>query len=146
VIQVSDYRIIKPEDWRWKNFLPAEMACHGDKSLCMDERLLDLLESVRARVRQAFPAAVLPVSSGYRSPAYNASVSETGDVGPHTTGKATDLSCAGEIAYAVVGIAFQLGFTGIGLMQKGDRAKRYVHLDILPQGIATSPRPTIWTY
>ena len=35
--------------------------------------------------------------------------------------------------------AHQIGFSGIGLSQRGDHAKRFVHLD-------TKPRKALWSY
>lgn len=93
------------------------------------------------RRRCGFP---LVVSSGYRSPEYNASVSTTGDNGPHTTGKAVDFAVSREQAYIVLREAFAMGvFTGIGIKQHGEG--RFIHLDILTAAEGY-PRPMIWSY
>ena len=126
--------------WRWASFSPAEMACKGDGSLKIDEAFMDRLQALRDKL--GFP---LVVSSAYRTPAYNAKVSDSGPDGPHTTGHAVDLIANGPRAYAIVGAAAGLGFTGIGLSQKGDVRARFVHLDDLPMS-TTLPRPWIWTY
>src|SRR5688572_18275388 len=89
------------------------------------------------RERCGFP---LIVTSGYRSPEYNKSVSTSGLEGPHTTGMAVDLACNGGQAYVILKHAFDLGFTGIGVAQTG--SKRFIHLDILK----TNPRPNVWSY
>lgn len=101
---------------------------------------MDRLQALRERL--GFP---LVVSSGYRTPAYNKQVSDSGEDGPHTTGHAVDLIANGPRAYAIVGAAIALGFTGIGVCQKGDVRARFVHLDDLPMS-ATLPRPWIWSY
>lgn len=138
MISVTNWSDVK--EWRWPDFAPSEMACKGDGSLTVDEDFMDRLQKLRAMV--GFP---LPVASGYRSPAYNAKVSDTGDDGPHTKGLAADLRVVGAQAYAVIQAATQLGFTGIGISQKGDPTKRFIHLDCAPT-TPSGPRPWVWTY
>lgn len=83
-------------------------------------------------------------NSWYRSPEHNARVSSTGLTGPHTTGRAVDISCAREQCHIVLAKAMELGyFTGIGIKQKG--ASRFVHLDDLTTEDGF-PRPTVWSY
>lgn len=72
----------------------------------------------------------LGVSSAARCPTHNAKVSKTGLTGPHTTGRAVDLSVDRADAYRVLALALSMGFTGIGVQQKGDG--RFIHLDDLP--------------
>lgn len=86
----------------------------------------------------------LRVTSGYRCPAYNAKISKTGMNGAHTTGEAVDLLASGKKALEIVGEAYSLGFTGIGIKQKGPQAGRFVHLDtcVLPH----IPRPFLFSY
>lgn len=126
--------------WRWPNFTPEELACKGDNSLKLDEGFMDRLQKLRETL--GFP---LSVSSGYRSPEYNAKVSDTGESGPHTTGHAVDLLISGERAFKVMRSATQLGFTGIGISQKGPHDKRFLHLDDLAHD-GQIPRPTVWSY
>lgn len=127
-------------EWRWENFTPEEMACHGDGSLRIDESFMDRLQALRDAIGFA-----LPVSSGYRSPAYNATVSDTGDSGPHTTGHAADLLVGGSQAFLVMKTALVLGFTGIGISQRGIYEKRFIHLDDLAHDDLI-PRPMVWSY
>src|SRR6185312_8921618 len=101
--------------WRWPNFTPEEMACHGDGTLVVDEEFMDRLQALRTKL--GFP---LPISSGYRSPSYNSAVSHTGDDGPHTTGRAADIVIRGSSAVKLIAAALDLGFTGIGISQKGE--------------------------
>jgi zinc D-Ala-D-Ala carboxypeptidase len=101
---------------------------------------MDKLQQLREAV--GFP---LPISSGYRCPDHNAKVSSTGKTGPHTTGKAADPRMSGEKAFKVMAEACQLGFTGIGLSQKGAHESRFVHVDTLENGPGC-PRPTVWSY
>jgi zinc D-Ala-D-Ala carboxypeptidase len=83
----------------------------------------------------------LKVNSGYRCPVRNLQVSSTGKNGPHTTGKAADIFCPDRLfAFKLVGLAFQLGFKGIGV-SLADGSAYYVHLDTLDE-----PRPRMWSY
>ena len=102
----------------------------------MDVEFMNELDKLREKVGPL----VLP--SAYRCPEYNSKVSSTGLNGPHTTGKSADISCRGQHAFVVLWQAMNLGFTGIGINQKGNA--RFIHLDMLtsPQ----YPRPNVWSY
>lgn len=105
----------------------------------MDRDFLIHLDELRERC--GFPFVV---SSGYRTPDYNASVSNTGTTGPHTTGKAADILVSGAEAYTLLRYAMSMGvFTGIGIKQIG--SDRFIHLDTCEKvdGIA---RPAVWSY
>src|SRR5690606_23334893 len=99
--------------------------------------MLAKLERVRARM-----GVGLRISSGYRCPDYNAQISSTGRTGPHTTGRAVDVACYGTTALRLIEAALAEGFTGIGVSQKGEHAKRFIHLDDLKG----QSRPWIWSY
>lgn len=116
------------------HFSDAELACKHCGRQEMQRDFMDRVE--RLRVTVGFP---LPVTSAYRCPEYNARVSSTGLTGPHTTGRAIDLGVDRERAYRVLAAALQLGFTGIGIQQKG--YSRFIHLDSIAEG-----RPTVWSY
>lgn len=85
----------------------------------------------------------LIVSSGYRCSSHNQKVSTTGPNGPHTTGKAVDIAIRGAEAYLLIGLALRMGFSGIGIQQKG--GARFLHLDKLTNGPG-QPRPMVWSY
>lgn len=96
---------------------------------------MDKVEELRLSVGFA-----LPVTSAARCPKHNANVSGTGLTGPHTTGRAIDFGVSGSKAYAVLNAALRMGFTGIGVNQKGNG--RFIHIDDL-----TGPtRPATWSY
>ena len=122
---------------RWVHFSEGEMACSHCGMHPMDEGFMKHLNELRNKV--GFP---LVISSGYRCPEYNAKVSFTGTNGPHTTGMAADIAISGEKAFMVAKAAFQLGFKGIGIAQKG--VKRFIHVDdvVSPE----HPRPRVWSY
>lgn len=124
-------------NWGWSHFLPKEFASPDTGALVIESRLLDLLQALRYFLGQP-----LIITSGYRTPEYNAVVSKTGTSGPHVKGVAVDLTCPGECVFKLVQVAFGLGFTGIGLRQHGTLRRRFVHLDIMQE----PPRPNLWTY
>ena len=75
----------------------------------------------------------LKVSSGFRCEDHNEMVSTTGRNGPQTQARASDILISGERAMVMFEKARQIGFSGIGLSQKGDHAHRFVYLDTLPR-------------
>lgn len=125
-------------DWsRWPNFRSNELACPCCGRADMEPAFMDRLQSLRT----AF-GAPLAVTSGFRCPEHNAQVSSTGPAGPHTTGRAVDIAVRGAEALSVINLALPLGFTGLGVAQKG--AGRFLHLDDLEA--PRFPRPNLWSY
>lgn len=132
-------------DWsEVEHFAPHEFACQG-RSCCGGMELMEHDFMLRLdAVRKAFGRPLI-VSSGYRCAAHNDAVSSTGRTGPHTTGQAVDLAVFGRDAYALMRLAYEFDFTGIGQKQHGPHGQRFVHLDTLPDA-AGQPRPWPWTY
>jgi len=120
------------------HFKASELACKCGCGMLPAQDFMDRVEKLRLSV--GFP---LPVTSAARCPEHNARVSSTGRTGPHTTGRAIDLGVLGSQAHAVLHAALSMGFTGIGVAQKG--AGRFIHIDDLPNGPGC-PRPFIWSY
>lgn len=129
----------KQLDWgRWPNFTESEMRCKcGCGRADMAPGFMDRLQTMRTRSASAFI-----VTSGYRCPDYNDRIAKTGRTGPHTTGHAVDLLCGGARAHEILLLAAGEGMTGIGVSQRGDHGKRFLHLDDL----TTGPRPGVWSY
>lgn len=119
-------------------FKPDEFKCRHCGQNLIDLSFVKKLDELRHLC--GFP---LIVTSGYRCPEYNKKVSTTGEDGPHTTGHAADLAVSRHRAYDLLRHTFVVGFTGIGIQQKG--VSRFVHLDDLEEP-SHSPRPTIWSY
>ncbi|KKL46568.1 hypothetical protein LCGC14_2344220 [marine sediment metagenome] len=139
--QIYDHwRDVPKDKWPWPNFTPFEMRCRGTDRLIVVPAFMDRLQGLRTLLGKP-----LLVSSAYRDPSYNAKVSSTGRMGPHTTGRAIDLLVYGERAYHVAGSAYAAGFTGIGLRQEGAFNHRFIHLDDLDT-VLNAHRPTVWTY
>ena len=133
----QSWREVPDSFWHWANFRPEEFACKADGSLVVVPEFMDRLQRLRGDL--GFPFVVM---SGYRTPAYNASVSATGLNGPHTTGRAVDIRIAGRQAYDLIEAALAYDFTGIGVKQHGPWGARFLHLDDL-QG---DKRPNLWSY
>ena len=122
-----------------KHFSREELQCKcGCGRMEIPASFLEKLEELRVAYGKP-----MPVTSGYRCPSHNADVSDTGEAGPHTLG-AVDISVAGADVHRLLQLAFIVGFTGIGIKQKGPFSGRFVHLDDLPA--TTHPRPRVWTY
>ena len=111
------------------NFSVNEMTCKcGCGRHEMDGEFMRMLQTLRDEMQ-----GPLRVSSGFRCEDHNEMVSTTGRTGPHTQARATDILISGERAMVMFEKARQIGFSGIGLSQKGDHAHRFVHLDTLPR-------------
>lgn len=101
---------------------------------------VDRLERLRTQLGWPFT-----ITSGARCPKHNAEVADTGADGPHTKGQAFDIAVCGTHALELVDHARDVGFTGIGVKQKGPQGQRIIHIDDLPDAIG-QPRPWIWSY
>ena len=91
---------------------------------------------VRMRNELGFPFVI---NSGYRCPAYNDSLYDSDGThrdGPHTIA-AADIKVNFERMYDLVNLATEYEM-GVGIDQKGDVAKRFVHVDNLGR--------RLWTY
>lgn len=121
-------------------FSHQELACRHCNIERMDPVTMDRLIGLRQVLN--FP---LVVTSGYRCPVHNQAVSSTGPNGPHVTGRAIDLRIYGHRAFELVKLATLHGFTGIGISQGGAHARRFIHLDDLPNSPARL-RPWVWDY
>lgn len=127
-----------------RHFDPSEFACHcgecGSTGEEMDIAFVYKLDQLRARTNRP-----MIITSGYRCPEHNDSVSSTGRDGPHTTGRAADVSISGgEAFYLVQQCSLGGWMSGIGINQKGPHDTRFIHLDDLTG--PDRPRPRIWTY
>lgn len=119
-------------------FTLEEFSC---KCGCGQAKMDDSFVYILNIIRKAYNKPMI-ISSGYRCPHHNASVSQTGSDGPHTTGRAADIVIAGAEALRLVKLGFEFGISGFGINQKGPLNKRYIHLDT----IKSANRPMIWSY
>ena len=115
------------------NFSRAEMECKCGCGLDnMDENFMKMLQQLRDKL------GALPITSGVRCEEHNKR--EGGyPKRAHLQSKAADIRIFGPRALALVEEARRIGFSGVGIKQKGEHAKRFIHLDILP-------RQALWSY
>lgn len=118
-------------------FSESELSCNCCAQNKFDDQTLLKLNLMRDEA--GFPFIV---SSAYRCPKYNREIKATQT---HATGQAIDILVSHDKAYQVIRLAIKYGFTGIGVSQKGDTSKRFIHLDDLSSQ-SNRPRPHIWSY
>lgn len=122
-------------------FSKKEMECRCGCGGLPSDRLMQILITIREEA--GFPFVV---NSGFRCPQHNSEVSETGRDGPHTLGLAVDLKVCGSAAVKILKLALKHGMTGVGVMQRGEKTKRFLHLDCIAPGEEEFSRPCIWSY
>ena len=122
-------------NWVWKNFTPKEMRCQHCGADGIKPELMNALQKLREVYGKP-----MRVTSGYRCPQHPIEAKKASP-GAHASGLAVDIGVEGAEAYQVMKLAFELGFTGIGVNQKG--TGRFIHLDVAG---APFPRPTVWSY
>lgn len=122
-------------DWsKYPNFSAKEFDCtHCGKN----EMRADFMERLQA-LRNAY-GKPMRITSGFRC-AEHPIEAKKAKPGSHASGCACDIGIDGPDAHQLLSIALQLGFTGIGVQQKG--SGRFIHLDTLKSGL----RPTVWSY
>ena len=123
---------------KWPNFSFEEMACQETGECEIVKITMDRLQDLRNELGQP-----LTITSGYRSPRHSIEAAKAAP-GTHSMGRAVDIACAGVVALEILREALAVGFTGIGVKQKGEH--RFLHLDDLKLGEHTAPRPAIWSY
>lgn len=122
-------------DWnKYPNFSAKEFDCsHCGKN----EMRADFMERLQA-LRNAY-GKPMRITSGYRC-AEHPIEAKKAKPGAHASGCACDVGVEGADAHHLLSIAFQLGFTGIGVNQKG--TGRFIHLDTLKG----PNRSSVWSY
>lgn len=107
------------------NFSRAEMTCRCGCGLdLMEEQFMKMLQQLRNQL------GPLPITSGVRCEKHN---HESGGYpkSAHLQSKGADIRIFGPRALQLVEEARRIGFSGIGISQKGDKFFRFIHLDIL---------------
>jgi len=120
------------------HFSRMELTCRCGCGFLPLQDFMDKVERLRVKFGKS-----LKVTSAARCPKHNKAVSGTGEAGPHTTGRAIDFGVQGHDALILMRLAMDVGFTGIGVNQKG--GGRFIHIDDLPNA-AGQPRPWCWSY
>jgi len=118
-----------------KNYFPkheTECRCGCGGDIADDWRTT--LNNIRVMVGEP-----MPVNSGFRCEAYDKSI---GGKGVHPTGFASDIGCSGKLAHKILKAAMFYNVKGIGIKQKGEHGKRFIHLD----NTNGTTRPWVWSY
>lgn len=124
-------------DWRlYPDFTESEFRCRHTGKCEMNPDFMARLQ----RLRIAY-ARQMKITSGFRHRSHPAEARKV-TTGAHVLGRAADVAVSGADALRLIVLAAELGFTGIGVQQKGE--SRFIHLDDVPAPIL--PRPTIWSY
>ena len=125
-----------PGDWdpNWVNFKPEEFQCSHCQELKIHSSIVDLIQTARNELGS------LSITSGYRCSEHNNNVSSTGPNGPHTTGKAIDISVKDSQHRKQLITYFAPKVTGLGI------AKSFIHVDLLSEDDGFEMRPNSWVY
>jgi len=118
----------------YANFSKKEFDCTHCGENQMTPEFMSKLQALRMKYGKP-----MRITSGYRCPEHPIEAKKA-KPGAHSSGCACDVGVEGQDAYQLLKLAFELGFTGIGVQQKGNG--RFIHLDILDQ----PPRPNVWSY
>lgn len=122
-------------DWdKYPDFSEKEFVCSHTGRCDMQPAFMDKLQELRRKYGKP-----IVITSGYRDITHPIEA-EKPKPGIHTMGLACDIACAGQDAYHIMQLAFDLRFTGIGVAQSG--RSRFIHLDIYTK----PPRPNVWSY
>ena len=127
-------------DWsKSKYFKANEFTCSHTGTENMDQDFIDKLNILRDTYGKP-----ITISSGYRDSTHPVEAAKKDPTaGAHVSGKAADILIDRADAFKLLSLAFVVGFTGIGVNQKG--GARFLHLDTI-EGSPARPRPTVWSY
>ena len=122
----------------YPNFSKKEFDCKETGENEMKPEFMARLQ----KLRDIYGKGII-VSSGFRSYEHSVEKSKPKKNGAHPTGMAVDIPVARADAHRLLRLALKIGFTGIGVSQKG--SSRFLHLDTIESN-PDQPRPTIWSY
>lgn len=126
-------------DWnKYPNFTRSEFKCSHTDECHMDQYFMETLQ----QIRDTYDRPMI-ITSGYRHNSHPVEINKT-KPGEHVYGVAADILVRGTSAMELMVIAYSYGIRRIGINQKGDHNKRFVHLGTgnkrlhFPRGL--------WTY
>lgn len=129
------------DEINWAKYAPyfkeSEFLCRHTGKSAMHPEFMDRLLHLRLTLGKP-----MTITSGFRDRTHPAERRKTTS-GAHNTGRACDVAMQGEDALRLIHLAVSLGFTGIGVNQKGDG--RFIHLDDCSV-MHKLVRPTVWSY
>ena len=121
----------------YPNFTKAEFDCKHSGKNEMQHSFMAKLQALRTAYGKP-----LRITSGYRDATHPIEARKA-KPGAHATGLAADIGVSHADAHELLRIAFELGFSGIGVKQKG--SGRFIHLDTI-EANQNQPRPHVWSY
>lgn len=121
----------------YPNFTKEEFDCKHSGKNEMQHAFMSKLQALRTAYGKS-----MRITSGFRDETHPIEARKA-KPGAHFSGLAADISCSHKDAHAILKIAFELGFSGIGVKQKG--GGRFIHLDTIEEN-ANQPRPHVWSY
>jgi len=121
----------------YPNFSKEEFDCNYTGKNEMQHSFMAKLQALRTAYGKP-----MKITSGYRHATHPIEARKA-KPGAHATGIAADIAVSHADAHEVMRIAFELGFTGIGVQQKG--GGRFIHLDTIENN-PDQPRPHVWSY
>jgi zinc D-Ala-D-Ala carboxypeptidase len=107
---------------QYQNFSKEEFDCKHTGKNEMTHEFMTMLQELRTHYERP-----IKITSGYRDITHPIE-SKKSEGGYHTRGIACDIACNSLQAYDIIKLAMRIGFTGIGVNQKGN--KRFIHLDL----------------
>lgn len=121
LLEADHYSKIKPSDWPWKSFSPAEIACRGTGKIKISRSAMTKLQALRNGL-----GAPMIINSAYRSPEHNRAVGGAKNSN-HMHGVAFDVSMSNHNPAEFEAAARAAGFTGFGFYppKKGN----FIHID-----------------
>ena len=122
----------------YPNFTKEEFDCKHSGINEMKPEFMAMLQQLRT----AYGSPMF-ITSGYRDKTHPIEAKKSRP-GAHATGQAADIGVDRSDAYKVLKLALEIGFTGIGIKQKG--SGRFLHLDNIEPDTKDFLRPTIWSY
>lgn len=125
----------------WPNFSYAELRCKCGRCDSDGSEINPALMDEVQKLRTLY-GKPLSLSSAVRC-AKHPSEARKATPGEHADGSAVDVRCQGAEALLILRLALTLGFTRVGINQKG--SGRFIHLGMAPAG-GRLPSPMIWSY
>ncbi len=132
--------IVQDDEWGlYPNFKKSEFVCHHTGLCLMTHKFMSLLQKVRVQYGKP-----MIISSGYRDISHPVERDKR-EPGEHTMGLAADILIYGTDAMNLAHDAILMGIMRVGVAQKGDICKRFLHLGI---GNQVDPRfpVSMWSY
>jgi uncharacterized protein YcbK (DUF882 family) len=124
-------------NWQdYPNFTEAEFRCRHTGKCEMHPEFMARLQ----RLRLAY-GKPMQITSGFRDRSHPVESRKVA-TGAHAMGRAADVAVIGADAIRLLVLAAEMGFTGLGVQQKGEG--RFIHVDDVPGTVLS--RPAIWSY